>query len=59
MVQNWCLCADQEGIWDTGQVLVGVCEQQTNLNPIQIMPEDPSEDLKIREHKQGHGEEGF
>lgn len=35
---------------------MGFCESQTHLHSIQIWTQNPSEDLKIREYKQRHGE---
>lgn len=47
--------AGEKGVQITGQVYLGFCKSQANLNPIQIMPEDPSQDIKIRVYQQRHG----
>lgn len=51
--------ADKEGIWIVWEIYMGICEQEANLNPVQICTQDTSEDFKIREYKQRHGEKGI
>lgn len=48
----------EEGIWVIWEIHMGFCESQGNLHPIQNRAENPSEDLKVRKHKQRHGPEG-
>lgn len=50
---------DKEGDGIIWQVYMGICEPQAHKHTVQSMPQDSSEDLKIREHQQRHGEKGF
>lgn len=38
---------------------MGFCEQEAHLHPVQILPENPRQDLEIGDDKQGHGPARF